>query len=198
MNRPFLTFIAILTIISTLPISNTFAQEEPRTLIQTSHLRTIAFSPDSQTLASLENNKVLLWDVATGKHKFSLQKSNNQFYSLAFSPDGNTLATGLERDRGHGTLYLWDVATGKEIKQLNSNTDAIIVLFSPDGNTLASMHISSWNNDTTINLWDTQSGNIRTSILGGHINLAQSLSFSPDSSLFAHEVKENIWVIWRG
>ena len=145
MNRTFLTLIAILAIISTLHISNTFAQEEPRTLIQTRYLKNIAFSPDSKTLASLENNKVNLWDVATGKEKFTLQKSNNQFYSLAFSPDGNTLATGLERNRENEIVYLWDVATGKEKKQLKSHTvNTIRVLFSPDGKTLASMSSSSW------------------------------------------------------
>ena len=197
MNRTFLTLIAILTIISTLHTSNTFAQEEPRTLIQTRRLRTIAFNPDSKTLASLENNKVNLWDVATGKQKFTLQKSNNQFYSLAFSPDGNTLATGLERNRENEILYLWDVATGKEKKQLNSHTgNTIRVLFSPDGKTLASMSSSSGGDKITIHLWDTQSGNIRTSVSGGHRNLAQSLSFSPDSSLLANANQQRKIDLW--
>ena len=54
MNRTVLTLITILTLVSTLHISNTFAQETPHTLIQKRDLRTIAFSPDSKTLASLD------------------------------------------------------------------------------------------------------------------------------------------------
>ncbi len=199
MNRTFLTLIAILTIISTLHISNTFAQEEPRTLIQTRNLRTIAFSPDSQTLASLERNKVLLWDVSTGKQ--SLPNLGRESYSLAFSPDGNTLAIG----GGHGTSSLWDVATRKEEKQLRviENIGNINrVLFSPDGETLATIGRNRYNGNTRIHLWDTESGNIRTSITVIKTSYnepyisEQSLSFSPDSSLFAHANQQKRIDLW--
>ena len=195
MYRTYLTLIAILSIISTLHISNTFAQEEPLTLIQTMHLRTIAFSPDSQTLASLENIEVNLWDVATGKHKYELPYKSA---SLAFSPDGNTLATG-----GYRKLYLWDVATGKEKKQLREQNGTFhsVLFFSLDGKTLASMSSSSGGDNITIHLWDIQSGDIRTSISGGHRNLAQSLSFSPDSLLLANANQQrgiNLWDVNTG
>ena len=55
--------------------------------------------------------------------------------SLAFSPDGKTLASGSEDH----TVRLWDVAGAKERSQLKGHTDEVWTLaFSPDGKTIAS------------------------------------------------------------
>ena len=68
--------------------------------------------------------------------------------SVAFSPDGKTLASGGERD--DKTIRLWDIDTGIEKKGLLGHTGAISsVAFNPDGRTLAS---GSW--DGTVILWD--------------------------------------------
>ena len=53
---------------------------------------------------------VKLWDVATGKLLASLRGHTGAVYTVAWSPDGKTLASGSD-DR---TVKLWDAAVGKE------------------------------------------------------------------------------------
>src|SRR5262249_49741369 len=47
-----------------------------------------------------------LWDVATGAEVARLHGHTNYVFSLAFSPDGTTLASGS----GDFTVRLWDTA----------------------------------------------------------------------------------------
>ncbi len=90
----------------------------------------MAFSPDSQTLATAEGNAVCLWNVATAKAKPPsvppLRPSN-----VTFSPDGKTLA-GVAKDE----IRLWDAATGKDLRRLQPGWVDCLA-YSPDGKTLA-------------------------------------------------------------
>ena len=66
---------------------------------------------------------------------------------MAFSPDGNTLASGSRDSR---TIRLWDADSGQLRKSLEGHAGGVhSVAFSPDGNTLA-----SGGRDKTVRLWD--------------------------------------------
>ena len=90
--------------------------------------------------------------------------------SVAFSPDGKTLASGSWDD----TIKLWDVATGKETRTLAGQTAYVLsVAFSPDGKTLA-----SGSEDDTIKLWDVATGkNLYTLI---PFDVSSWISLAPD------------------
>ena len=93
--------------------------------------------------------------------------------SVAFSPDGKTLASVSRNDQ---TIRLWDVATGEQKHTLPGNA---FVAFSPDGQTLA-----TGGDDGTLRLWDVNSGEHRQTRTG-HVGWVYSAAFSPDGNTIA-------------
>jgi len=80
------------------------------------------------------------------KLRDTLKGHKQQVFSVSYSPDGGTLASGSVDE----TIKLWDLKTCKERATLKGHKgDVISVAFSPDGKTLAS---GSW--DKTIKLWE--------------------------------------------
>ncbi|MHB1037697.1 MAG: WD40 domain-containing protein [Pirellulales bacterium] len=186
----------------------------------------LAFSPDGRVVAvgtsigqvklfnaqtgellrSLDDEKARLADEKTPENWKPLRRAMGSVASLAFSPDGNLLATcggsfadfserfdGVARmgfrSTGPGRLKLWDVQTGTLKHDLVGHNDhANAVAFSPDRQWLASagrwLKDRDWGNGVI--LWNPQTGQaihslIRTTANGG----ARAIAFSPDSKLLA-------------
>ncbi|MFB7474461.1 trypsin-like peptidase domain-containing protein [Kitasatospora sp. NPDC056184] len=135
-------------------------------------LLAIAAYDTSHTPESAES----LGNAALLPLKRRLAGSTEPVDTVAFSPDGKTLATAGDDE----SVSLWDVATGKALTSLAGHTDAVFsVAFSPDGKTLASASF-----DQTVRLWDVATGKERA-MLNGHAGVVFSVAFSPDGKTLA-------------
>ena len=136
----------------------------------------VKYSPDGTKLGVLSAIGVWIYDAQTGEELNLLTGHIERAFSIAFSPDGRTLATGND----DGTVHLWDVKMGENIKTLTADPSWVwSVAFSPDSRTLATGGFS------TLRLWDVETGeNIKTLQDRG---LRYSVAFSPDGRTLATE-----------
>jgi WD40 repeat protein len=138
-------------------------------------LLTLTFAPGARTLATSGRDGTLgLWDTATWHEQQRLNQDRFLVSALAFSADGRQLAAA---DHLHVTL--WDLASGQKTCCQGHHQRSCALAFAPDARTLA-----SGNEDVTIRLWDTATGEGR-GILQGHDRAVLTLAYSPDGRLLA-------------
>jgi WD40 repeat protein len=162
----------------------------------------VAITPDGRTVASLEREGVLkLWDLVTGKEPITLQgqfKENNAFAPsplapLAFSPDGQTMASGLERsDQQTAAIQLWDIPSRKALVTITGHGRPVTrVAFSPNSKLLASVGtgdprpvIEAAKVSSEVKVWDVNGGKERASLPAsvGHI---VAIAFAADNNTLA-------------
>ncbi|MDQ2692028.1 MAG: WD40 repeat domain-containing protein [Chloroflexota bacterium] len=118
-----------------------------------------------------------------------LRGHSDEVHAVAFSADGNILASGS----ADGTIFLWDANTYAPIGEpLRVDTASVLSLaFSPDGHTLA-----SGRDDNTILLWDVNLHEPIGQPLRGHTGSVLSLAFNSDGSQLASASMDGNIVLW--
>jgi WD40 repeat protein len=141
---------------------------------------------DNSTRVQVVN--VLRQAVYGVRERNRLEGHTSWIYSVSFSPDGKTFASGSEDN----TIKVWNLATGKEITTLTGHSSSVkSVSFSPDGKTLA-----SGSEDNTIKVWNLATGKAITT-LTGHDSLVRSVSFSPDGKTLASGSGDKTIKVWN-
>jgi WD40 repeat protein/serine/threonine protein kinase/tetratricopeptide (TPR) repeat protein len=128
-----------------------------------------------------------LWNLGRRGAQKVLRGHSGQVQSVAFAPDGKTLAAG-DVDGG---VRLWDVATGKERLALPRQGGNMWGLaYSPDGRTLATgSHIAD-----IVRLWDPGNGKEKGNLPCKDV---LSLAFGPDGTTLAAGSNDGTVRLWN-
>ena len=133
----------------------------------------VVYSPDGTRLAVTGGFGIWIFDAGTGAET-ALLTGHEEATSVAFSPDGTTLASGSL----DGTIRLWDAATGQTKATLTGDGEVLSLSFPRD------VTLASGGSDGAIRLWDLVTGRLDTT-LEGHRGSVLSLSHSLDGRTLA-------------
>ena len=137
------------------------------------NIRRGAFRADSKMFACGVGEEIHLWSLTTGEQKATFTGHTGYVYTVAFSPDGTTLASRSYDN----TLRLWDVATATHKTTLSEYARGYDrLLFSQDSSKLIAV------DGNTINLWDIETRKQQKFRTGSNI---YRIALSPDGNTIA-------------
>jgi WD40 repeat protein len=150
-----------------------------------------AASPDAAWLAEGSARGLVLSARAGGAPKKLLGATSGEPAQPFFSNDGRRLAAVVDR-----SLWVWDLASGKEHLVATAPSDLHQALFSPDGRWLA------WSNRRSPEIELYGFGTERRRTLHGHSDPPRTMALSPDgrrlASAGSFDSKVRLWDLESG
>ncbi|MFJ9590418.1 nSTAND1 domain-containing NTPase [Streptomyces acidicola] len=138
----------------------------------------------AQRISPTPQTRAQLLATVSSPLRATLTGHTGEVHSVAFSPDGKTLATG----GNDGTIRLWDMTGRRPSAVLDGLSSQVqMVAFSPDGKTLVTSH-NSWN----ARVWDVRTRK-QTAVLTG---AGSPAVFSPDGDTIATGGRQGKVLLW--
>lgn len=159
----------------------------------------LAWASDHQSLAVATGKDIGLYDLQTRQRFRTLYPRGGGVIGLAFSADGNWLASGSRygsATEGYaGDIQLWNGAFLRPLGTIYTDTQAISSLaFTPDSNLLAVAFSSPDNDRNSVDFFNTHSWEItRTLRTGAVLNIA----IAPEGGIFASVPDRYAIRLWR-
>jgi WD40 repeat protein len=149
-------------------------------------LQLCAFSPDGKVIAAAgDDGTITVLDTVAAIERIVLKHPEEGVFSLSFSPDSKTIATG-----GFQSVALWDVATGNKLTSIKG---ALAATFSSDGKMLA-----CGSDDGKVTLWDVETTSEPSELasLVGHASAIHSIVFLQDGKRLATASSDSTVKLW--
>ena len=153
----------------------------------------VRFSPDGKLLATNYSDRgtlyVSIWDIESSKRvsRLSEEACSRKGRVLLFTQDGRSLITGSD----DAVIKIWDVATGKCLKELNGHTAKISTIsISSSSNLLASA-----GEDCNIRLWNLESYE-EVNCWNAHTSGVWSIDFHPDGKRLVSGSRDHHIAVW--
>jgi WD40 repeat protein len=145
----------------------------------------VAFSADGKQIVTASLGEAQVWETATGRKEFQV-KHGTYISALAFSPDGNSFATGGQ----DGFVHLWSASEGQDLANIIHGAEIKKLSFSPD-----SLLVASVGADYTARVFTAADG--REVARMCHLREINALAFSPNGELVATASSDNIARVWE-
>jgi len=160
------------------------------------NITAMTYSPNGRLLiGGGASRNVQVWRTSDGTSIFTLNHAH-QVLSAAVSPDNSTAATGtctstLNEQCTEGSVWLWDLSTGRLINKLGDFPDVVEgVVFSKDGSLLLAT-----SRDGTLRVYDTT--NYELAFVAAPPGGNGVLALSPDGSLLATGAANGDVRLWK-
>jgi RNA polymerase sigma factor (sigma-70 family) len=137
-------------------------------------------SPNGQLLAVGLEDRVILYDVATGKERYRLSVKSASESNCVFAPNSSVLATLARNGNEYSRIRIWDTATGRNLCSVESGKPVSVWsngAFSQDGKLFATADSAKH----LLQLWDATTGKK----LREQEVMDQQLDFAPDGKTLA-------------
>lgn len=175
----------------TVIVLDTALGQEIHRLYHESPVQSIAYSPNSETIASgLSNGEIVIWDANSENIITTMVVHEEKtIWSLVYSPDNSLLVTGSE----DASIAIIDTQNWIEIERLWGHDISPVLSVEFDND----MNLASASVDRSIVIWERQndSFNIINRFIG-HTRSVLDLSFSPDSSRLLSASEDQLIILW--
>src|SRR5918996_1221333 len=149
----------------------------------------VAFSDDGSKLATTgDDGSARVWDPATGEELWSFQGPDpeGEVWGGSFSPDGSLLAATWP---GEGMVRIFDLASGRTVREIGPLEVSLTTAFSPDGDRLG---IATWGPGLVV---DVGSGEEVFALEGQEFGV-RDIDWSPDGRWIATSSSDSTVRVW--